>query len=123
MTQRITATEAADQAALFRWAAYQRGKYPELRMLMAVPNGGSRHLAEATNLKRQGVRAGFPDMLLLVPRGGYHGLAIELKRQRGGTVSPEQTEWLVALTEQGYKATVCRGFDEAVRTIMGYLEG
>mgnify|MGYP004433785991 CR=1 FL=1 len=33
----------------------------------------------AANLKRQGVKAGVPDLHLPVARGGYNGLYIELK--------------------------------------------
>ena len=40
-------TEAQEQMTLFSWAAMQSGKYPELNLLYHVPNGGSRHKAEA----------------------------------------------------------------------------
>ena len=36
-------TEAQEQTALFQWAKMQSGKYPELALLHAIPNGGSRH--------------------------------------------------------------------------------
>ncbi len=60
-------------------------------------------------------------MCLPVARNGYHGLYIELKRQKGGTVSETQKSWITALAEQGYKAVVCRGADEAIGTIKEYL--
>ena len=44
-----------------------------------IPNGGSRNKLEASNLKKQGVKAGVPDLFLPVGRGSYHGLFIELK--------------------------------------------
>ena len=119
----LTPTEAGEQIALFEWAAHAAGKHPELALMYAIPNGGSRHKAEAANLKRQGVKSGVPDICLPVARGASHGLYIELKRQKGGRLSPEQTDWLVALGEQGYKAVVANGFDEARRTIERYLEG
>lgn len=71
--------EAREQEALFRWADFAAGTMPELKLLYHIPNGGSRNKAEAANLKRQGVKAGVPDLFLPVPRGGYHGLYIELK--------------------------------------------
>ena len=77
-------TEAQEQMTLFSWAAMQSGKYPELNLLYHVPNGGSRHKAEAGRLRAEGVKAGVPDLCLPVARGQYHGLYIELKRQRGG---------------------------------------
>lgn len=87
-----------------------------------IPNGGSRNKIEAAKLKRQGVRAGVPDIFLPAARGGYHGLFIELKRQTGGKVSREQEEMIKALRAQGYRAEVCRGWDEARETIQRYLE-
>ena len=35
-------TEAAHQTALFAWAALQLQRWPELRWLHHIPNGGSR---------------------------------------------------------------------------------
>lgn len=95
-------TEAQEQITLMNWAAMQSGKYPELKLLYHVPNGGSRNKAEAGRLRAEGVKAGVPDLCLPVPRGGYHGLYIELKRQRGGRASDNQVEWLDALSKQGY---------------------
>lgn len=71
--------EAAEQTKLFNWIAFARAATPELDMLYHIPNGGSRNKREAANLKRQGVRAGVPDLCLPVARGDYHGLYIELK--------------------------------------------
>lgn len=85
-------TEAQEQMTLFSWAAMQSGKYPELNLLYHVPNGGSRHKAEAGRLRAEGVKAGVPDLCLPVARGQYHGLYIELKRQRGGRTSDHQSE-------------------------------
>lgn len=114
-------TEAQEQMTLFSWAAMQSGKYPELNLLYHVPNGGSRHKAEAGRLRAEGVKAGVPDLCLPVARGQYHGLYIELKRQRGGRTSDHQSEWLDALSAQGYKAALCYGWEQAAGTIIEYL--
>jgi hypothetical protein len=53
----------------------------------------------------------------------YHGLYIEMKRSKGGTVSPEQKVWISLLKQQGYEAIVCRGADEAKQAIESYLYG
>lgn len=55
--------------------------------------------------------------------GQYHGLYIELKRQRGGRTSDHQSEWLDALSAQGYKAALCYGWEQAAGTIIEYLTG
>lgn len=114
-------TEAQEQMTLFSWAAMQSGKYPELNLLYHVPNGGSRHKAEAGRLRAEGVKAGVPDLCLPVARGQYHGLYIELKRQRGGRISEEQVRWINGLLKQGYAAAVCKGWQEAANVITDYL--
>lgn len=115
------ATEAQEQEALFRWAAYNEHRYPELRLMFHVPNGGSRNAREAHNLRLQGVKAGVPDIVLPVPRGVYGALYIELKRKKGGKLSAHQAEWIDALNRAGNKAIRCDGFDEAQTAILSYL--
>jgi len=114
-------TESQEQQALFEWVRWQEKAYPELGLLVHIPNGGYRNKREAMRFKAEGVRRGFPDLLLPVARGGYHSLAIEIKRQKGGTVTPEQKEWLAALNQQGYLAIICNGWHEASEAIMQYL--
>ena len=116
-------TEADEQILLMQWAAYNRGKYPELGMLHHIPNGGSRNRIEAARLKAQGVCPGVPDLCLPVARGGFHGLYIELKRQRGGRLSGDQRAWLEALNRNGYRAVRCDGWEEATQVIAQYLNG
>ena len=113
--------ESNEQEALFRWAAFARGKYPELDLLYHIPNGGSRNRLEAANLKRQGVKAGVPDLCLPVARGKYHGLYIEMKYGKNKT-SENQNIWLKALAAQDYAAAVCYGWQEAQELITKYLE-
>ncbi|MGN1478855.1 MAG: VRR-NUC domain-containing protein [Acutalibacteraceae bacterium] len=113
--------EAAEQETLFEWAALQHGKYPELDMLFHVPNGGYRDSKEGANLKLQGVKAGVPDILLLVARGEYHGMAIEMKAGKNRPTK-DQLRWLANLTNEGYYVTVCYSMEEAAEKIIKYLE-
>lgn len=114
--------ESEEQARLFQWAIYECGKYPELKLLYHIPNGGSRNKLEAANLKRQGVKAGVPDLCLPVARGKYHGLYIEMKAGRN-KASENQKQWLSDLNEQGYCAVLCYGWNVASEVITNYLEG
>lgn len=114
------------QGALFDWCRLAAASQPELDLLMHVPNGGRRNAREAGRMKRQGVRAGYPDLVLDVARGGYHGLRIELKATREELgrkpeVSPSQRLWLDKLSQQGYRAVVCEGWVQARDEILGYL--
>lgn len=112
--------EAIEQAALFQWAFTVRQTFPELRLLYHIPNGGKRNRFEAANLKRQGVKAGVPDICLPVANGGFHGLYIELKAGKNKTTD-KQDEWLSDLRQQGYFAEVCVGWENAKNTIIKYL--
>ena len=115
-------TESQEQQQLFSWAAWQAGKYPELKLLYHTPNGGSRGKAEAGRFKVEGVKAGVPDICLPVARGNYHGLYIELKRLKGSKITPEQTAWIADLEAQGYRAVICKGWETASKEILRYLE-
>ena len=106
---------------LFTWAMWQQEGRPELKLLYHVPNGGKRDAKTGRALKRQGVKAGVPDLCLPVARGGYHGLYIELKAGKN-TTSPKQKEWINDLGQQGYYAAACRGWEEAKETIENYLD-
>lgn len=112
--------EDNEQMILFRWAAMQSGKFPELELLYHIPNGGKRNKAEAARFKAMGVKSGVPDLHLPVARGGYHSLYIELKAANG-RVSENQSEWLSALNQQGNKAVVCYGWEQAAQAIKDYL--
>lgn len=76
-----------------------------------------------------GVRPGFPDLIVLVAPsqskdGRGYMLMVEMKRLKGGKVSPEQRAWAVALngleTDQ-IEAVVAHGADEAIEYLTGYL--
>lgn len=84
-------------------------------------NGGARTAIEAAILIGQGVRPGWPDYTLYLPRGRWHGLVLELKATDGEKPAAEQLEILVRLERQGYKAVVAWGFEEARRAIEEYL--
>ena len=121
-TRNNAPSEGVEQATLFSWAKMQEYRWPELRLLHHIPNGGSRGKAEAARFKAEGVKAGVPDLFLPVARGPYHGLFIEMKRQKGGKVSDAQKAWIATLTVQGYLAAVCYGWKDAAELIEDYLD-
>lgn len=112
--------EHREQVFLFSWAAWAATERPELALMFAVPNGGRRDAVTGARLKAEGVKAGVPDIILPVARGGYHGLFIEMKAGKN-TATAEQRGWLAALEGQGYRAAVCRGAAEAMALLEEYL--
>ena len=117
------ATEEEEQRLLFSWADYMMGRLPELALLFHIPNGGRRSAAEAGRFKAMGVKAGVPDLFLPVPKGGYSGLFIELKRKNGGALSDAQRDWLDDLAVRGFRAVMCHGWEAARDVLLDYLRG
>ncbi len=118
--KRRSSSEYDEQCALFEWAARNAPRYPELLLLVAVPNGEKRDATTGARLKRSGVKAGFPDTILCVARQGFHGYFCELK-VKPNTPKPTQEAWLNALSEQGYATDVSYSWQEAARKIAAYL--
>lgn len=85
-----------------------------------MPNGGARNVVTGAILKAEGALRGVSDLILLVPRGRWHGLCIEMKTD-GGRQSPHQKAFEQAVTEQGYRYIVIRSFDEFRAEIEKYL--
>lgn len=87
--------------------------------IVHIPNEGKRSLSYAARMKRMGLRSGFPDLLVPLARGGYHGLFIEMKYGKNKTTK-EQKEWLERLSAEGYACAVCYNAPEAIKTIESY---
>ena len=110
------------QCAVIQACRMLEGRYPEVRYLLAIPNGGHRYPAVAAKLKAEGVRSGVPDLLAPLPiPGGPAGLWIEMKSP-GGVVSQNQQDYLRFLQEVGFKTEVCYSAQDAVDAIRNYLE-
>jgi hypothetical protein len=118
----IIPSEHDEQASLMQWCELNQGKYPKLKRLFAIPNGGARHVVVARKLKAEGVRKGVLDLCLPVPSMLYHGLFIEMKRVKASYPTKEQKEEIEELRADGYRAEVCRGFEEARDVLIDYME-
>lgn len=113
-------TEFDEQKLLIKWFDLQ---YKEKIVLFSIPNGiYTKNLIIAKKAKATGMRAGIPDLFLAVPRHGFAGLFIEMKRVKSGYVSQTQKEMISRLEQAGYKCSVCKGFEEAKREIEEYLK-
>ena len=72
-------SEDTEQINVVSWAGWNMSRYPELKWLFHVPNGGSRNKQEAVKFKQMGVKAGVSDLHLPYPKGSYCGLFVEMK--------------------------------------------
>jgi hypothetical protein len=115
-------TEYEEQRAVIEWARAMRGRFPELRLLYSTAQDG--HLPRLLGkLKAAGFQFGVPDLHLPIARRGFHGLWLEMKRQKGGRLSDDQRAWVEALHAAGHRVEICKGADAAIQVLFGYLEG
>jgi len=82
-------------------------------LIFAIPNGGKRSISAGKKFKAEGVVAGVPD--LFIPEWN---LWVEMKRERGGRLSPDQKEIIRYLEDEGYKVIVAKGATDASKQIM-----
>lgn len=119
--QIVLTTEHAEQSMLFQWVALASGRTPELRALYAIPNWFGVHTARQGGLaKKEGRKAGVPDVHLPVARGKYHSLYVEMKVGKNKP-SALQEEWHAILREHGNAVRVCYSCDAAKDAILAYL--
>lgn len=96
--------ESDIQRAFFEFVNIQAKTLANWRTIMATPNQGYKDSARwGAFRKAEGASAGFPDISVLIARGGYHGLFIELKTAKG-RLQDNQKEWLKNLNNAGYLA-------------------
>ena len=113
-------SEHTEQCLLFQWAGYAANQNPELKLLFAVPNFARISPQWGAWMKAEGKRAGVPDVILPIARGGYHSLYIELKVGKNKP-SPEQMGWISALNAYGNQVCVCYDWEAAKDVILEYL--
>jgi hypothetical protein len=119
-------TESAQQSAFFCWCAMQARTDPRFKWVFAIPNGGLRDKREASNLVKQGVRCGVPDVFIPIPCGQYHGMFIEFKKpgienHRDGGLKPDQVLYRDFLLSQNYGHFVAYSYLSAIEVVVNYL--
>ena len=100
--------EESIQVACVKWFRLQ---YPNL-VIFAVPNGGSRNLYEAKNMKESGTLAGVAD-LVIVGNGG-RVLFVEMK---AGKNKQEDSQVLFQnkVEKLGHKYIICRSKEQFMK--------
>ena len=85
-------------------------------------NEGRRTVHRGAQLKRIGLKAGVPDVIIMSKLPKYpsiRGVAVELKRTHGSTTSQEQHAWLQAMTACGWMTFVAKGAKSAIEFLSG----
>ena len=118
--------------------AYLRKEYPHV---IFRTDGAGLHLSitQATTFKSMQSCGGWPDLQILAPRKGYHGMFLELKDEgtaiylkKPGTDGQrvlvadlhirEQASTIRRLNKEGWFARFAVGYDAAVRFIDWYFD-
>ena len=104
--------EHDEQRAFVKWF---RTQYPTV-LIFAVPNAAMRDYKLAAYLRSEGMFAGIPDLHIPEWR-----TVIEMKRQKGSTVSAEQYWCEKYYKRIGWDHFFCYGFDDAKQKILGIV--
>lgn len=124
MSGNATPLERDEQIALVQWLELHRLKFTSIPNSTYTTSHKQKSINHAT-----GLRAGFPDIIVLVkPTQSHDGrgymLAIEMKRQKGGVVSPEQRQWIAAINGLGcdqVESVVAHGAAEAIEYLISFV--
>lgn len=130
--------ESKLQAECVKWFRLQ---HPD-KIIFAIPNGGSRNVMEAANLKRSGVLSGVSDLFIAEPSmmdvniGSekssiyvpkfvqYHGMFIEMKYGKN-KLQESQKIFSESVIKKGYYFVTCYSFDDfkkRLNNIENYLK-
>ena len=110
-------TEYQECEILHQWLQLKHIKHTHIGNESQI--GGRQGVIRGAQLKRIGQSKGFPDYLIIV---NDKLIAIEMKREKGGKVSPEQQDWLDALAKAGVDGYVAHGANEAMEIVQRYLK-
>lgn len=76
----------------------------------AIPNGGRRDASTGAFLKKEGVLAGCPDLVIIIPNQLFF---VELKNGKRGRQSKEQKAFQETVEKLGFKYLLWRDFVDA----------
>lgn len=111
--------ERAEQIDCIAWI---REHYPDHAKLTFHPvNEGSQTAYYRTDLVKQGMLKGVPDIVCLKRSGSYPYALFELKRCQKSYPSKEQKQFLQEAEQEGAFVAVCNGFDAFKSAWLDYL--
>jgi hypothetical protein len=120
LKRRTERSEHMIQAMYFRRV---RAKWPLTKLIYAVPNAAKRSYSLAAHMKGEGMTAGILDINIDIPRGGYHGMRIEFKRDAKMKFSEEQVKTVAQLEAEGYLVELHWDDVAAFDSTLAYMRG
>lgn len=109
--------EHIEQVAFINW--FNRvEKFRDL-IVFSIPNGGKRGFKTAVKLKKEGALSGVADLQILLPNGKT--VFIEMKKEKGGKLSPQQLDFIDKSQSLGHTVIVAHGCNDASKQFIDYL--
>ena len=109
--------------------AYIRLVYPKV-IFTSEASGLRLTIGQAKKMKALRSSSGLPDLWIMCPKKGFHGLFIELKAEnplkKDGMAKSDhikdQINILLKLSLIGYACSMAVGFDQAIKVIDEYMK-
>jgi hypothetical protein len=114
--------EGKIQERFFKYLETNLEWQPLFDMFFSIPNGTNKSPAMRGVFNREGLKSGVPDIFFPVPRRGYHGMFIEMKRRKNSKTSAEQEMWITRLKRQGYYVVKLQSLRALIVAIKFYLD-
>ena len=105
--------ESEIQQSCVRWFRLTFPKY----IIFSIPNGGSRNVVEAANLKKEGALAGASDLMVIAD---HRVLFVEMKTPKGRQ-QESQKEFQHRVEVLGHRYVVCRSLDDFMQKVKDWL--
>lgn len=110
-------SESDLQKACVSWF---KTKHPNIYTISSYLQGNINGFAASQEANSMGYQAGCPDLFIVYPSKGYHGLFIEFKSSKG-KLTPLQKLWRDELIELGYKWDMINNSQDFINLINGYI--
>lgn len=118
-------SEYQEQVALVQWMSY----HPIVRDYFCKnTNEGKRTPLQGRQLKQLGLRPGVSDLFIYYPTKTFHGLWLEVKRNKRYSPSERRTDtwkaqqlFLETVKNVGFAGETCYGFEDGKRIVETYL--
>lgn len=115
-------TEDQEQVALIEWMTFNGFRFFHVNNEMWTTSQRQKRRSAA-----MGVMSGVPDLFIFIPvkhiynlpngighGSSYRPISIELKRRKGGKLTPTQVNWGEVLNDSDIPWRCCKGWNEAV---------
>lgn len=125
MLRKLEASEQEEQIAFVDWLLLQ----PKFQHhIVEIRNEGKRSAREGLIAKRMGMHVGASDLFLAVPSQRFHGLFIEMKRNKIYSASEktkktwqQQIRFQSSMKRNGFEAVFAFGWEHAKRIVENYI--